>query len=363
MHQHDIAAWQHSHDFITSAEHAAEQRTRWVVYLTLATMVVELAAGWLTGSMALLADGWHMGSHAAALGLSVFAYRFARRHARDNRFSFGTGKVSPLAGYTSALLLGAGALWLLLESGARLMNPVQIHYGEAIIVAALGLVVNLVSAWLLGGAHHHHHHGHGHHAAEAHGHGGGGHDAAPAAQGGHELARAHPRPHHGHADHNLRAAYMHVIADALTSLLAIAALTAGLLFGWAFLDPLMGIAGGLLIARWAWGLARDSGSTLLDVEDRGDTAVSIRRTLEAEDDVAVSDLHLWRIGSASHACILSLVTHEPKPVEHYKALIDHIPGLDHLTVEVQQCHSPACGEAAVPDKHRDQHGDAQTHPC
>lgn len=337
MHTHDIAAWQHSHDFTTSAEHAAEQRTRWVVYLTLATMVVELAAGWLTGSMALLADGWHMGSHAAALGLSVFAYRFARRHAQDSRFSFGTGKVSPLAGYTSALLLGAGALWLLLESGVRLLNPVQIHYGEAIVVAALGLVVNLVSAWLLGGAHHHHHHGHAHYAADTHGHAGGA---------------------HGHADHNLRAAYLHVIADALTSLLAIAALTAGLLFGWGFLDPLMGIAGGLLIARWAWGLARDSGSTLLDVEDRSDTAAKIRRTLEAEDDVAVSDLHLWRIGSASHACILSLVTHDPKPVEHYKALIGPIPGLDHLTVEVQHCRAAACANAAVPDTQRE----TQAHP-
>lgn len=355
MHQHDIAAWQHSHDFITSAERAAEQRTRWVVYLTLATMVVELAAGWLTGSMALLADGWHMGSHAAALGLSVFAYRFARRHAQDSRFSFGTGKVSPLAGYTSALLLGAGAVWLLLESGARLMNPVQIHFGEAIVVAVLGLVVNLVSAWLLGGAHHHHHHGHTRHAGEAHEHASGAHGSALAAQGGHESARAP----HGHADHNLRAAYLHVIADALTSLLAIAALTAGLLFGWAFLDPLMGVAGGLLIARWAWGLARDSGSTLLDVEDRSDTAAKIRRTLEAEDDLAVSDLHLWRIGSASHACILSLVTHAPKSVEHYKALIEHIPGLDHLTVEVQQCRSAACGKAAIRDKRKG----AQAHPC
>lgn len=359
MHTQDIAAWQHSHDFTTSAEHAAEQRTRWVVYLTLATMVVELAAGWLTGSMALLADGWHMGSHAAALGLSVFAYRFARRHAQDSRFSFGTGKVSPLAGYTSALLLGAGALWLLLESGVRLLNPVQIHYGEAIVVAALGLVVNLVSAWLLGGAHHHHHHGHAHHGADTHGHAAGAHGSALASAHPPTAPPASPPAPHGHADHNLRAAYLHVIADALTSLLAIAALTAGLLFGWGFLDPLMGIAGGLLIARWAWGLARDSGSTLLDVEDRSDTAAEIRRTLEAEDDVAVSDLHLWRIGSASHACILSLVTHDPKPVEHYKALIGYIPGLDHLTVEVQQCRSAACGKAAVPA----QQPEAQAHPC
>lgn len=340
MHQHDIAAWQHSHNFITTAEQAAEQRTRWVVYLTLSTMVVELAAGWLTGSMALLADGWHMGSHAAALGLSVFAYRFARHHAQDRRFSFGTGKVSPLAGYTSALLLGAGALWLLLESGARLLNPVQIHYGEAIVVAVLGLLVNIASAWLLRGAHHHAHHGHAHHD-----------DMSPAGTDGHGANAGHAQGgetrRQDHADHNLRAAYLHVIADALTSLLAIGALGAGLLFGWGALDPLMGIVGGLLIARWAWGLARDSASTLLDVEDRGDTADRIRRILESEEDLAVSDLHLWRIGAASHACILSLVTHAPKPVEHYKALIDHIPGLDHLTVEVQLCRTPPCAEAVT----------------
>jgi cation diffusion facilitator family transporter len=299
MHRHDLTTWQHDHDFTTSAEQAAERRTRWVVYLTLSAMVVELAAGWLTGSMALLADGWHMGSHAAALGLSVFAYRFARRHARNTRFSFGTGKVSPLAGYTSALLLGIGALWLLLESGDRLLHPVQIHYGEAIAVAVLGLAVNLLSAWLLGGA-------------------------------------------HGHQDHNLRAAYLHVIADALTSVLAIVALAAGMLFGWGFLDPLMGIAGGLLIARWAWGLARDSAVTLLDAEDLGATEAAIRRAIEAQEDLQISDLHLWRIGAASHACILSVVTHAPRPVEHYKALVQHIPGIDHLTVEVHQCRDAAC---------------------
>ncbi|MGD9298609.1 MAG: CDF family Co(II)/Ni(II) efflux transporter DmeF [Thiohalocapsa sp.] len=326
MQRQDIAAWQHSHDFSTPAEQSAERRTRWVVYLTLAAMVVELAAGWLTGSMALLADGWHMGSHAVALGLSVFAYRFARRHARDPRFSFGTGKVSPLAGYSSALLLAVGALWLLLESGHRLLNPVQIHYGEAIVVAVLGLLVNLASAWLLGGAHDHHHRGHRHGPMDDHRRAG----ISPAVG------------HHHHQDHNLRAAYFHVIADALTSLLAIIALTAGLVFGWGFLDPLMGIAGGLLIARWAWGLARDSALTLLDAEDQDATAAAIRQILEAEDDVQVCDLHLWRVGAASHACILSLVTHKPQPVTHYKSLIADIPGIDHLTVEVQQCHDETC---------------------
>ena len=329
MQQHDLTAWQHSHDFTTSAEREAERRTRWVVYLTLAAMLVELTAGWLTGSMALLADGWHMGSHAAALGLSVFAYGFARRHAQDPRFCFGTGKVSPLAGYSSALLLGAGALWLLVESTQRLLNPVQIHYGEAIGVAVLGLAVNLLSAWLLRGAHDHHHHGHAHHGAQDHHH-----DVHAHSQG----------PGHAHGDHNLRAAYLHVIADALTSLLAIVALTAGLLFGWGFLDPMMGIAGGLLIGRWAWSLARDSALNLLDAEDHGHLAASIRGLIEAQDDVEVSDLHLWRIGAASHACILSLVTHAPRPVDFYKGLLAGIPGIDHLTIEVQQCRSARCGD-------------------
>ena len=348
MHEHDIAAWQHGHDFSTPAEQAAEQRTRWVVYLTVTAMAVELLAGWVTGSMALLADGWHMGSHAAALGLSVLAYRFARRHADDDRFSFGTGKVSPLAGYTSALLLGVGALWLLLESGQRLLHPVSIHYGEAIVVAVLGLAVNLASAWLLGGVHDHahagHHHGH-HHAPARRGQRDEGASGPSRAGQPHRLNAAATAPDgHRHTDHNLRAAYLHVIADALTSVLAIAALTAGLILGWGFLDPLIGIAGGLLIARWAWGLARDSALMLLDAEARGDLAADIRHALAAEDDLAVSDLHLWRIGTASHACILSVVTHDPKPVEHYKALMAHIPGLDHLTVEVQQCSAARCAE-------------------
>ncbi len=337
MHHHDLTAWQHSHDFTTGAEQVAEQRTRWVVYLTLATMIVELTAGWLTGSMALLADGWHMGSHAAALGLSVFAYGFARRHAQDARFCFGTGKVSPLAGYSSALLLGAGALWLFAESVSRLLSPVQIHYGEAIAVAVLGLGVNLMSAWLLSGAHvHHGHDHHDHWHAQAH---------DPDAGQEHDNDNEHAAAGIGHKDHNLRAAYLHVVADALTSLLAIVALTAGLLLGWGFLDPLMGIAGGLLIGRWSWSLARDSALTLLDAEDHGATEAAIRRTLAAQDDLQVSDLHLWRIGAASHACILSLVTHKPRSVEFYKGLLAQIRGIDHLTVEVQQCRADDCAAA------------------
>jgi len=331
MHLHGIEPWQHSHDFTTDAELKAERQTRWVVYLTATAMVVELLAGWLTGSMALLADGWHMGSHAAALGLSVFAYRAARRWAADSRFTFGTGKMPTLAGYTSALLLGTGALWLLVESTLRLLNPVAIHYGEAMMVAVLGLVVNLVSAWILGraGVEHDHHHGlgHDHHRDDDH---------------HHDDGRGHGH-HAEHKDHNLRAAYLHVIADALTSLLAIGALAAGMLLGWAFFDPLMGIVGAALIGRWAYGLAIDSARTLLDAEDHGDTARRIRTAMEAVDDLRIADLHLWRVGAASRACILSLVSHDPWPVEYYRGLLSDIPGIDHLTIEVHQCRDRRCG--------------------
>ena len=331
MHSHSLEAWQHEHNFTTSAEEKAERRTRWVAYLTLVTMVVELTAGWLTGSMALLADGWHMGSHAAALGLSVFAYGLARRWARDPRFTFGTGKIPTLAGYSSALLLGLGALWMLVESISRLLDPVEIRYADAMLVACLGLLVNLVSAWILaqGGGHHH---SHGYHHGQAHDH-----------AFGQDHHHGHHHPHGAeHKDHNLRAAYLHVLADAMTSLLAIAALGAGMLFGWRFLDPVMGMVGAALIGSWSWGLARESARSLLDAEDHSDTAAQIRTRIEADPDLAIADLHLWRIGAASRACILSLVTHEPRPVKEYKQRLQTIPGLDHLTIEIQQCRNERC---------------------
>ena len=309
MNTHDLTAWQHDHDFGTAAERNAERRTRWVVGLTFAAMLVELAAGWLTGSMALLADGWHMASHVGALGIAAWAYRFARRHAGDARYTFGTGKVTALAGYSSALFLGAVAAWMAWESLARLWAPVEIHYAEAMVVAAFGLAVNLASAWLLDHDHdHHHHHDHG-----------------------------HDHDHHDHVDHNLRAAYLHVLADALTSVLAIVALGGGLLFGWAFLDPLMGIVGALVIGRWAFGLARDSASVLLDAEDHGEVADEIGRIVAALPDHEIADLHLWRIGPASRACILSLVSHAPLPVEAYRERLAVVRGLDHVTIEINQC--------------------------
>lgn len=309
MAQHDLSLWQHKHDFGTTAEHQAERRTRWVVGLTFVAMLVELAAGWLTGSMALLADGWHMASHVGALGVAAYAYRFARYHADDARYTFGTGKVTALAGYSSALFLGAVAAWMAWESVARLRAPVEIHYTEAMIVAVFGLAVNLISAWLLGHDHHHDHdhdHHHHHHA-------------------------------HEHVDHNLRAAYLHVLADALTSMLAIVALAGGMWFGWAFLDPMMGVVGALVVGRWAWGLAHDSAGVLLDAEDHGHIAGEIRKAIAALHDHEIADLHLWRIGPASRACILSLVSHSPLALEDYRRRLAEICGLDHVTIEINQC--------------------------
>lgn len=317
MHTHDLSFWQHRHDFGNAAERHAERRTRWVVGLAFVTMLVELLAGWLTGSMALLADAWHMASHVGALGLAAFAYAFARRHAGNARFTFGTGKVSALAGYSSALLLGGVALWMAWESMQRLLQPMPIRYAEAMAVAALGLAVNLMSAWLLRDEphHHDHEHDHDHHHADDH-------------------------PHH--VDHNLRAAYLHVLADALTSLLAIVALSGGMLYGWAFLDPLMGLVGAAVISRWAWGLARDSGAVLLDAEDHGQLAAEVRRRVESLPDHEVADLHLWRVGPTSRACILSVVSHAPHAVAHYRQLLADIDGLDHVTVEIHQCRDAHC---------------------
>jgi cation diffusion facilitator family transporter len=329
MPNHDIRLWGHSHDFSTAEERRAEGRTRAVVALTFAFMVVELLAGWLTGSMALLADGWHMGSHAAALGVAAYAYAFARRHRANPRFTFGTGKVSSLAGYSSALLLGGGALWMLVESLRRLAEPVPIHYGEALLVAALGLGINLLSAWLLGHRDHTQEHGQGP-VGPAH------HHHMQADPDDHHHAHAHPQ------DHNLRAAYLHVLADALTSVLALVALTLGMALGWGFLDPLMGVAGAFLVGHWALGLARDSAAVLLDASDHGDMAQRVRQAIEADADNQVADLHLWRVGPGGRACIVSLVTHQPRPVEHYRALLAGLPGLLHVTVEVNQCRQAAC---------------------
>ncbi|MBF0400783.1 MAG: cation transporter [Magnetococcales bacterium] len=340
----DPEAWRHPHTFGQDAVQTGERRTHWVIGLTFTTMVVELLAGYYTGSMALTADGWHMSTHAAALGITAFAYSFARRHAHDPRFTFGTGKVGTLGGFASAVALAVVSILLAWESIQRLIEPVTVHFQQAIIVAFVGLLVNVASVWLLGGSDHHHghgtHHGHGdHHDHDDH------HDHP------HDHDHDDHHDHHDHHDHarhaavehkdyNLRAAYLHVMADALTSVTALVALTSGMYLGWVWMDPLMGVAGSVVIAVWSYGLLRDSAQVLLDAEQHGKREEQIRALLQAaEGEVEIADLHLWRVGSANYACIVSLVAHVPQPSAYYKQLLAPIPGLDHTTIEVNRCCS------------------------
>jgi len=312
-----MATWRHEHVFLGEAHDRNERRTWLVVGLTATMMVAEIAGGTVFGSMALLADGWHMSTHAGALAIAAFAYRYARRHAHDPRFAFGTGKLGDLAGFASAIVLAIVSLGIGYESVVRLFQPVAIHYGEATAIAAVGLVVNLLSARLLSDGHHHHH-GHAHdHDDDDHDH----HDD--------------DRDHHHH-DHNLRAAYWHVMADALTSVLAIVGLLAAWFYGWTWLDPAIGIVGAAVIAHWSWGLIRASGAVLLDAAPNAALERAIRERLERDDD-RIADLHVWRLGPGHHGAIVSLVSDEPEPVEHYKALLHDVPRLSHVTVEVHRC--------------------------
>ena len=285
------------HSF-TQGNPVAERRTRWVMWLTLVVMVLEIAGGWIFNSMALMADGWHMSSHAFALGLTVFAYRMAARYARDRRFAFGTWKMEILGGYTSALLLVGVAVTMLVESVERMVNPLPIGYDQAIATAVLGLAVNLVSAWMLKDDHHHHGHSHGH-----------AHDHAHA----HATSHGHDEHAHGtHADLNLRAAYIHVLTDAATSILAILALFGGKWWGASWLDPLMGIVGAVLVGVWAKGLLRDCALVLLDAEMDNPLTERIARTLTgAAMPVKVQDLHLWRVANDKYACIVALQVASP----------------------------------------------------
>jgi len=326
MRDTDLSQWIHDHIFDEGSQQA-ETRTRLVMWITLAMMALEITAGWWFNSMALLADGWHMSSHAVAIGLSAFAYAAARRYARDPRFAFGTWKIEVLAGFASAVFLVGVAGVMVFGSVERLLTPEPIHYREALFVAVIGLVVNLVCALILGGAHDHHHHdhgGHGHHHGHDHGHAHHDHDA-------HEG--------HGHQhDLNLKSAYVHVLADAATSVLAILALIGGWMYGWSWLDPVMGLVGAVLVAVWAKGLIIETGKVLLDREMDHPVVDEIREVmaeLDAHADSHLTDLHVWRVGKGAYACALTVVTGDKAltPALIREALKVH-EEIVHATIEV-----------------------------
>jgi cation diffusion facilitator family transporter len=312
-----VARFAHSHES-SDISTANERRTLLVVLLTGTTMTVEIIAGHWTGSMALLADGWHMGTHAFALGISYSAYLLARKHMHSEVFTFGTGKFGVLAGYTSAVFLAIAAVWMMVESAIRLVNPVQIAFAEAIWVTIGGLAVNLASVLILH-------------------------------QPGHNHEHEHPHPHgpeeperHAHHDHNYRAAYLHVIADTLTSVFALVALLSGRFLGWTFLDPVMGIVGGLMISRWAYHLIKATGLILLDGGVDDSVRNKVRELVEADDESRVADLHLWRVGSKDVALIVSVVTGTGRQAAEYQDRLKGLPGMAHVSVEVHSCDDPNC---------------------
>lgn len=331
---HDLSGWRHSHAF-DPGNPAGERRTWLVVALTAVTMVAEIVAGWLTGSMALLADGWHMATHVVALSIAGLAYLLARRWSADERFAFGTWKIEVLGAFTSALLLLVVALAMAYESVHRLVRPEPIQFGIALGVAALGLVVNLLSAWLLHGrgadphhGHADHGHGDGHHAHHGHAHG---HD--------HDHGHGHGRGHH---DMNLSSAYAHVLTDALTSVLAIVALAAGLGWGWAWMDPAMGIVGAAVIAWWSKGLLGDSARVLLDREMDAPVVQLVRDAIQSDGDAEIADLHVWRVGRSSYAAVVSVVAHHPLSPDAYRQRVSGIGSLAHVSIEVNRCAHRDC---------------------
>ncbi|TMX39129.1 cation transporter [Vibrio rotiferianus] len=301
-----MAVSQHSHDFV-SHNQKGEKRTLYVLILTVTTMVVEIAAGTMFGSMALLADGWHMGTHAAAFCITLFAYRYAKQNANNDRFSFGTGKVSVLGGFTSAIALGIVALMMMVESIHRLFNPESIQFNEAIMVAVIGLVVNLASMLLLQD---HHHHGHDHHDHHSHDH-----------------------EHEHHHDHNLTAAYFHVLADTLTSLLAIVALIVGKFYGWVWLDAMMGIVGAVVIGKWTLGLMKQTAPVLLDESINKSYQDEITETLAPYAEIV--DLHIWKVSGHHYSAAIALKNHSDKTLDEFKQLLSKFDKIHHLTLEVQ----------------------------
>jgi cation diffusion facilitator family transporter len=312
----DLTRYQKNHD-CSPDRGTAEKNTRRVIALTVVMMAVEIIAGWRFHSMALLADGWHMGTHVAAFGITAVAYAMARRHRGNPSFSFGTGKFDVLGGYTSALILGLVAIFMAAESVLRFFSPMQINFNESIGIGLVGLCVNVASALLLK-----HDHGHGH---SHHGH-------------GHECSHGHGHQHHGEGpeDLNLKAAYIHVIADAVTSIMAISALVAGKYLGWVWMDPVMGIVGSGVVAQWSWGLLRDTSEILLDRTPETDLEEEIRKAVEADGDAAITDLHVWQVGVGQYYAIVSICAHEPKTPEHYRELLSEHEELRHVTVEIHR---------------------------
>ncbi|MGA9323561.1 MAG: CDF family Co(II)/Ni(II) efflux transporter DmeF, partial [Xanthobacteraceae bacterium] len=327
MHLHSMSQWTHGHAFL-GAHHGEHERRTWsVVALTAVMMVVEIVGGTMFGSIALVADGLHMGTHVAALAIAGLAYLFARRHMNDARFTLGTGKFGELAAFASAIILGMIALGIGYESVLRLLHPVAIHFREAVPIAALGLCVNLVSAWLLRESHDHGYgHAHGHaaqhdqHDHDHHEHGDHDHAGHDHAQMGH------------HQDSNYRAAYVHVLADALTSVLTIAGLSAAWAFGWTFMDPVVGLIGMIVILSWGLSLVRSAGGVLLDTVPDPTMAQRIRDCIETDGD-RLADLHLWQLGPGHAAVIASVVSDTPQPPAIYKQRLQGLAGLSHVTIE------------------------------
>lgn len=311
MNEQTISTLEHGHVFLGANQRRNERKVWFVIALTGTIMVVEITAGHWFGSMALIADGWHMSTHAAAMLIAVLAYRYARKNANNRAFTFGTGKVDDLAGFASAVILALIALLIGWESFQRLVEPVSISFNQAIMVAVIGLIVNLLSAWLLRDDHHHHHDGNSH--------------------------EHHHNQHHGQGqDNNLRAAYLHVLADALTSVLAIAALLLGRAYGWLWADPVMGIIGSVVISRWSWGLIKDSGSVLLDrIPEGGHIEATVREAVENDGD-RITDLHIWQVGPGHYSVIASIASQTPKTVSEYKEILNNIDHVSHTTVEVHQ---------------------------
>ena len=308
MHRTDRSRFQHSHDFVHDFS-KGERRTRIVIAITGVMMVVEITAGLLSHSMALLADGWHMSTHVAAFLITALAYYFTRRHSSNAQFSFGAGKIGVLGGFASAVVLSVVAFLMAGESVHRIFVPLPIHFNEAIAIACVALTVNLVCAGLLKEDHHHGHDNHEHHHDHAHNH-----------------------------DLNLRAAYLHVLADAFTTFLAIVALTSGKFFGWSWLDPVVGLVGSGVVFSWAYGLLRNTSGILLDRTPKSsDLPEEIRRAVESDGDSLITDLHIWQVGAGKFAAIISVVAHEPKSPDTYRELLREHEELVHLTIETQAC--------------------------